>query len=759
MGSDNSKTKESNSENEYFSFKSIHKYVGIEDPILFKNYLHNVFLDLSIFDQKLNTKLINKIAFYDYMKLPIFISEKLFCSFDSNNDNKIEENEFIINLYKLYCGTFYETSEIIFKLLDYDKDNIIQKDDVTLMLSYLPLKQNEESPEQIQIKSRKEINEIINYTFSKYNGQLKFEQFVDVVMNKKSDVYLQLICFFYQMKPFNEENIILMKDNNYDNDDEYNNLRRKNIKEENENIKLKIPNRKSSLQPAEDFLKSNSFNSDRSEYENCHKSNKKNNPFYSVDMVRYNNENILSKSFDKNDKVSYLDYVNHLRKNYNSPSKYLLEQQKIRPINGILKNKEILNPINEEKENEIYDDFIGSKKTSVGSDNNSNNSNENSINYENWIYKKSNEDENHLNKLYLVLVNKDIYYYKDENKNVFLGMHHLCGCLIKEPSEDEILEIDNIKYYSFSIIFYNKSKTIIYYSPSLEITIKFSELLKKVIGYLKFNDYYEILTMIGKGKFGIVNLGIHKKTNQKVAIKIINKSSLKSQEDIELIKSEIDIMKLCHHPNIIRLLDHFENSEYIFIVMEYISGGTLTQFLKKRYFNFSESQAANIINQIGQGLKYLHSYGIVHRDLKTENIMMTQLNDNGIIKIMDFGLSKIIGPKEGLIDGYGTLSYVAPEVLLREPYNKEIDIWSLGIILFLILSGHLPFIGNKQDVIARKIVYDDIEFDEDEWEMRSRKVIDLIEKTLEKNPKKRINIDEFLEHPWFKRNVKQKLSL
>ena len=759
MGSDTSKTKESNSENEYFNFKSIQKYVGIQDPNLFKNYLYNVFLDLSIFDKKLNKKLINKIAFYDYMKLPIFISEKLFCSFDSNNDNKIEENEFVINLYKLYCGTFNETSEIIFKLLDYDKDSIIQKDDVTLMLSYLPLKQNEESPEQNQIKSRKEIDEIINYTFSKYNGQLKFDQFVDVVMNKKSDVYLQLICFFYQMKPFNEENIILMKDNNYDNEDEYNNLRRKSLNEENENIKLKIPNRKSSLQPAEDFLKSDSFNSDKNENENNDKLIKKNNPFYSVDMVRHNNENILSNSFDKNDKISYKDYISHLKQNYISPSKYLLEQQKIRPINSILKNREILNPINEEKENEIYDDYMGSKKTSVGSDNNTNITNDNFINYENWIYKKSNENENHLIKLYLVLANKDIYYYKDENKKFFLGMHHLSGCLIKEPSEDEILELDNIKYYSFSIIFYNKSKTRIYYSPSLEITIKFSELLKKVIGYLKFNDYYEIQTMIGKGKFGIVNLGIHKKTNQKVAIKIINKSSLKSQEDKELIRSEIDIMKLCHHPNIIRLLDHFENAEYIFIVMEYISGGTLTQFLKKRYFNFSETQAANIINQIGQGLKYLHSYGIVHRDLKTENIMMTQLNDNGIIKIMDFGLSKIIGPKEGLIDGYGTLSYVAPEVLLRDPYNKEIDIWSLGIILFLMLSGHLPFIGNKQDAVARKIVYDDVEFDEDEWEMRSRKVIDLIEKALEKNPKKRINIDEFLDHPWFKRNFKQKLSL
>ena len=83
----------------------------------------------------------------------------------------------------------------------------------------------------------------------------------------------------------------------------------------------------------------------------------------------------------------------------------------------------------------------------------------------------------------------------------------------------------------------------------------------------------------------------------------------------------------------------------------------------------------------------------------------------------------------------------------------------MGIILFLTLSGHLPFMGSKQDAIARKIVYDDVEFDEDEWEMRSRKVIDLIEKALEKNPKKRINIDEFLDHPWFKRNFKQKLSL
>ena len=139
--------------------------------------------------------------------------------------------------------------------------------------------------------------------------------------------------------------------------------------------------------------------------------------------------------------------------------------------------------------------------------------------------------------------------------------------------------------------------------------------------------------------------------------------------------------------------------------------------------------------------------------------MLTKNNDNGIIKIMDFGLSKIVGPKEGLIEGYGTLSYVAPEVLMREPYNKEIDIWSLGIILYFMLCGHFPFQGNKETIVAKNIVYQPVNFDDEEWENRSKKVIDLIERSLEKKPSKRISIDEFLKHPWFKKNVKQKLSL
>jgi serine/threonine protein kinase len=283
--------------------------------------------------------------------------------------------------------------------------------------------------------------------------------------------------------------------------------------------------------------------------------------------------------------------------------------------------------------------------------------------------------------------------------------------------------------------------------------------IKEAIGYMKFTDYYDLKEVIGKGKFGVVNLGIHKKTQQQVAVKIINKDSIKTLEDKELVRIEIGILKLCHHPNVVRLLDHLENEDYIFIVMEYIEGGTLGQYLKKKNFNFSERQASSIMSQIASGVKYLHKYGIVHRDLKPDNIMITQQNEFGVIKIMDFGLSKIVSTQETMVDGYGTLSYVAPEVLLRTPYNKEVDIWSMGVILYYMLCGHLPFKGNKEVIIAEKIVNDDLEFNDEEWEVRSKRVKDLINSCLKKEPKERITIDEFLNHPWFKKLMKPKNSV
>jgi serine/threonine protein kinase len=263
-----------------------------------------------------------------------------------------------------------------------------------------------------------------------------------------------------------------------------------------------------------------------------------------------------------------------------------------------------------------------------------------------------------------------------------------------------------------------------------------------------------MLDNLGEGIFGSVKLGVEKKTNLRVAIKIIRKNKAK-ETDIELVRNEIDIMKLCYHPYVVHLLDHFENGEYIFIVMEYIKGGSLTDYMKSKNFNFTERRAAELIYQLAKGIKYLHKYGIIHRDLKPDNIMLTEASDKGNIKIMDFGLSKILGKKEKSTDGFGTLTFVSPEVLIRKPYNKEVDIWSLGVILYLMLSGDLPFDDpeDNEQKIAKSIVYQEVKFPPEKFGKRSKAVIELIKGCLTKDPKSRIKIDEILKGEWMKQQL------
>ena len=732
---------------DYIDFGQIKEFVGVKDDYLFIKYLKEIYKDLADRSDSDKKKGILKMTFFDYIKLPIFISEKVFNAFDEDKDNFLNPKEFVFGMNKLYNGTFEETLEIIFTLLDFNNDGIIEPDDVGMMLSYLPLKTDKTNIEyKYQMKTLDEIDEILKSTFGDKKG-LQIEEFSEIIQNRKSDVYLQILCFLYQKKPFSEENINVLIPQNLPNRKASANLERKFIPS---------TNKKSSLSPVSVLIQSSNL---KLNFEL--NSNKNLTPEVSgiSGMIRFHNENIPNKNFEEYSNIN--DIINNSKNIYQSPRIILKEKKKMKDDLFTLETQSIKidkdefekhykNEIKVDNENKIN---LSPKVRNI--ENNENNNNEININginapkkdilFEDYIYKVS--ENTKLKKFYLVLIGKDIFYYKTEKKEKVLGMHNLSGCYVKENG----VKIYNKQtFYIFQLIFPARVRN--YYCLSKETCNNFIINLKKVFGYLNFFDYYEMLDDLGEGVFGVVKLGLYKKTKERVAIKIIKKESTR-QNEMELVRTEIDILKLCHHPNIVKLLDHFENAEYIFLVMEYISGGDLSEYMNRNKYNFPEERISQIIYQITQGLKYLHHFGIIHRDLKPDNIMLTESNEKGIVKIMDFGLSKILGKNEKSIEGFGTLTFVAPEVLIRTPYNKEIDIWSLGVTLYLMLSGTLPFDdeNDNEEKIAKLAVYSEVKFPKNIWGTRSGEVIDLIKRCLNKEPKYRIKVDDILNHEWIKK--------
>jgi len=183
---------------------------------------------------------------------------------------------------------------------------------------------------------------------------------------------------------------------------------------------------------------------------------------------------------------------------------------------------------------------------------------------------------------------------------------------------------------------------------------------------------------------------VHRIAGKNVAVKILKKAAM-TEKQIDRMRYEIETLKICQHPNIMRLFDIFENSDYIYLVLEYLSGGNLFEYLKEKGYIIPESTACRYIYSIAKALQYMHTYGIVHRDIKPDNVVLVSSTDKSDVKIVDFGLSKIFGPGELSDDSVGTLVYAAPEILLGKKYDNKVDIWSLGIVTYFLLVGQLPF--------------------------------------------------------------------
>ena len=256
-------------------------------------------------------------------------------------------------------------------------------------------------------------------------------------------------------------------------------------------------------------------------------------------------------------------------------------------------------------------------------------------------------------------------------------------------------------------------------------------------------ETYKIGRKLGAGSFGIVRLVQHKTTGQKRAIKSIKKSNISQELHLTDFMNEIKILMETDHPHIIRLYEFFEDQKYWHLVTEYLSGGELFDFfIKNKYLD--EKTASSFISQLLSAVAYCHSKDIVHRDLKPENLLLT--SDNKSLKVIDFGTSTFMTGKS-LNRRYGTSYYLAPEIL-RSFYNEKCDLWSVGVILYLLLSGKPPFPGKQDKDILMKVERGIYAFRGEQWRKVSNEAQDLVSRLLCYNPKTRISASEALNHPW-----------
>lgn len=275
-------------------------------------------------------------------------------------------------------------------------------------------------------------------------------------------------------------------------------------------------------------------------------------------------------------------------------------------------------------------------------------------------------------------------------------------------------------------------------------------------------DQYKIGDELGSGQFAVVRKCRKKSTGYEYAAKFIKKRRSKSsrrgvsKEDIE---REVSILKQIQHPNVITLHDVFENKSEVILILELVAGGELFDFLAEKE-SLSEEEATEFLKQILDGVNYLHSKHIAHFDLKPENIMLLNRSvPHPRIKLIDFGLAHKIDFSNDFKNIFGTPEFVAPEVVNYEPLGLEADMWSVGVITYILLSGASPFLGeNKQETLANVSAVD-YEFDEEYFSNTSCLAKDFIARLLIKDPKKRMTIQDSLQHPWIKpKDTQQALS-
>ncbi|CAK88586.1 unnamed protein product (macronuclear) [Paramecium tetraurelia] len=279
--------------------------------------------------------------------------------------------------------------------------------------------------------------------------------------------------------------------------------------------------------------------------------------------------------------------------------------------------------------------------------------------------------------------------------------------------------------------------------------------LKRTSIQFNFTQRYTIKKMIAKGTFATIYLAECKFTQNEYAVKCFEKRQISNEKDKKNLIKEMQILRLMNHNQLLTIYEVFENSSYIYFIQELLKGGDLHEYLE-RSEKLSEVKVSQIIYNLLNGVQYMHSQGVLHRDIKPENLILRQKNNLNDIVIGDFGLADIYKYDGNyLYRRCGTPGYVAPEILRGQPYDYKVDIYSIGVLLYILLSGRRPFVGKNNQQTIKLNEMGDINYDDIEC---SSEAMSLMKKMLESQPENRISILSAKQHPFITNNVQKRES-
>ena len=652
-------------------------------------------------DGELNGNKINKVTFQESLSMPLIISERLFYSFTKDKyTNDITREQYINGFCNLYSEDLEMRLEIISKVIDFDLDGVFSIDDLTMLLMHFYIVHNDMS-------TFKEVRDII-YKDLTPKKRITVSSFKEIMNDYNPDVFY-LFCFlFNKFSPFTSEqvnyfkDIVKLKDIKFlspihhiqEPSKKFLNIppsvdlikflkRRYNciIKEQNfDNSLLKSRNGLTIESENEDLNDLNDFENDLSSA--IH--NMENIESESLNTVFYKkiNSNTTAASSIKNVPIIHTNWKNqtilnspiHIEQFSKSPIKNFTDYSKFK---SYAPNKNNLNT------SDIIMDY-----------NNYGNYYEIEVNY----YTRSGS----IKDCKILIIGDCLYIHIFGNKYKFLKLISLKFTFVEEIEKGETLSNNILRRVKLSSFLNSIYKEMIFSSEDQIEMESFINTLKQIIHNEELDSKYIKIKEIYRGNQSHLFLGKNKETNDQIVIKQIDQNTLDKSSKYETVLWERDIvyfLKKISHPNIVKVYDFYRTLESFYFVLEYIPNGNLKSFLLNNRKALTQKQLKKIMLELSTAVLFLHSVGIIHRDLKPENVLICK-KDNGeiTVKLIDFGFSRVLGKLDNLKEAYGTFSYASPEILNKTPYNFKTDIWSLGVIFYLIIVGVHPFGENEKDL-------------------------------------------------------------